>query len=248
MAQFVPIKLDVSSPEYAQWRRDHTPDGNGIPQLFIVRADGETLYGRSGSLRGPDLPNMLIAALQNSGRILSAREAQSLSEAADKFTQEKEKGNFESAIKAISRVRKIGEPGQIPSYSEPALRVNRLVIETTEEVRNQLKELASQIESDQADAKLKAMLGYLKLRQDFGALKMVKSDLAAFQKKYTAKENKQLAREAKIIVSADQANTKSKKTRAIEALTELINETEIEPVRKEAEKKLSELKQNLDAG
>ncbi|MGI9496806.1 MAG: hypothetical protein ACR2NK_12170 [Mariniblastus sp.] len=244
----MPIKLDVSSPEYAQWRRDHTPDGNGIPQLFIVRADGETLYGRSGSLRGPDLPNMLISALQNSGRILSAREAQSLVEAADKFTQEKNKGNFESAIKAISRVRKIGEPGQIQSYSEPALRVNRLVIETADEVRNQLKKLANQIETDHADIKLKAMLGYLKLREDFGALKMVKPDLAAFQKKYTLKDNKQLAREAKIIESANQANTKSKKTRAIATLTELIGETEIEPVRKEAEKKLSALQQELEAG
>lgn len=244
----MPIKLDVSSPEYAQWRRDHTPDGNGIPQLFIVRADGETLYGRSGSLRGPDLPNMLIAALQNSGRILSAREAQSLVEAADKFTQEKNKGNYESAIKAISRVRKIGEPGQIRSYSEPALRVNRLVIETADEVRNQLKKLANQIETDQADIKLKAMLGYLKLREDFGALKMVKPDLAAFQKKYTLKDYKQLAREAKIIENANQANTKSKKTRAIATLTELIGETEIEPVRKEAEKKLSALQQELDAG
>ncbi len=244
----MPIKLDVSSPEYAQWRRDHTPDGNGIPQLFIVRADGETLYGRSGSLRGPDLPNMLISALQNSGRILSAREAQSLVEAADKFTQEKNKGNYESAIKAISRVRKIGEPGQIQSYSEPALRVNRLVIETADEVRNQLKKLANQIETDHADIKLKAMLGYLKLREDFGALKMVKPDLAAFQKKYTLKDNKQLAREAKIIESANQANTKSKKTRAIATLTELIGETEIEPVRKEAEKKLSALQQELEAG
>ena len=245
MAQFVPIKLDVSSPEYAQWRRDHTPDGNGIPQLFIVRADGKTLYGRSGSLRGPDLPNMLIAALKNSGRILSSQEARALTEAADKFTEEKEKGNFESAIKAISRVRKIGEPRLIPSYSEPALRLNKLVIDTAEEVRNQLKELSSQIESDQADAKLKSMLGYLKIRQDFGALKLVKPDLASFQKKHTLKENKQLAREAKILESASEANTKSKKTRAIESLNDLINETEIEPVRKEAKRKLSELKQEL---
>ena len=247
MAQFVPIKLDVSSPEYAQWRRDHTPEGNGIPQLFVVRADGETLYGRSGSLQGPDLPNMLIAALQNSGRILSAREAQSLIEAADKFVEEKEKGNYESAIKAISRVRKIGEPGQIPSYSKPAMRVNKLVLETADEVRSQLKELATQIESDQVDIKLGAMLAYLKLRQDFGALKLVKSDLAGFQKKYTLKENKQLTREAKIIENANQANTKSKKTRAIESLTELIDQTEFEPVRKEAEKKLTELQQEMGA-
>lgn len=247
MAQFVPIKLDVSSPEYAQWRRDHTPDGNGIPQLFIVRADGETLYGRSGSLLGPDLPNMLIAALQNSGRILSARESQSLNDAADKFTKEKEQGNYESAIKAISRIRKIGEPGRIPSYSEPALRMNRIVNETADEIRSQLRDFENQIESDQAEIKLTAMLGYLALRQNFGALKMVKPDLAAFQKKYTLKENKQLAREAKIIDSANQANTKSKKTRAIKMLTELVDQTKIKPVRKEAEKKLFELKREMDA-
>mgnify|MGYP001200081108 CR=1 FL=1 len=246
MAQFVPIKLDVNSPEYAKWRQDHIPDGNGIPQLFIVRADGETLYGRSGALLGPDLPNMLIAALQNSGRILSARESQALIEAADKFIKEKEKGNYESAIKAISRIRKIGEPGRIPSYSEPALKLNRLVIQTANEIRSQLKDFGNLIESDQAEAKLTAMLGYLTLRQGFGALKMVKPDLAAFQKKYTLKENKQLTREAKVIDSANQANTKSKKTRAIDTLRELVDQTENEAVREEAKKRLFELKRTMD--
>lgn len=189
---------------------------------------------------------MLIAALQNSGRILSTRESQSLIAAADKFTKEKEKGNYESAIKAIIRIRKIGEPGRIPSYSKPALRLNRMVIETANEIRSQLEDFGNQIESDQAEAKLTAMLGYLALRRGFGALKMVKPDLAAFQKKYTLKDNKQLAREAKVIDSANLANTKSKRIRAIDALTELADQTESEAVRKEAGKKLFELKRAMD--
>ncbi len=85
MAQFVPVKLDVASKEYAQWRQDHPSEGNTIPKLFVVRADGETLYGRSGSLNGSELPNMLTRALQNSGRILNSKEATMLTRAADEF-------------------------------------------------------------------------------------------------------------------------------------------------------------------
>ena len=42
-------------------------DGRGIPRIYVVRADGEMLYGAVGSLPGDELPQMLLATLKQSG-------------------------------------------------------------------------------------------------------------------------------------------------------------------------------------
>jgi hypothetical protein len=230
VAQFVPVKLDVASDEYAQWRQDHPSEGNTIPKLFIVRADGETLYGRSGSLKGQDLPNMLTRALQNSGRILNAKEASLLTKAADEFTNLKQENQVEKAIKALGRVRKIGEPGKIPSYSQPASRVNQLAIETATNVKTELDTLAAKMDGENSD-KLNAIMEYLRIKREYGALKLLKPELASFQKIHTGKANSQLTREAKIIDAAKTADSKSKRARALSRLNDLITKSEIEEIK-----------------
>lgn len=246
MAQFVPVKIDVDTPEYAQWRQDHSSEGNTIPKLYVVRADDATLYGRSGSLQGRDLPDMLVRALQNSGRILSLQEVNSLNKAADEFVKLKQQGDIDKAINAINRVRKIGDPGNIASYSASAMRVNELVTTTATEIKIQLSELATQMKSEETEAKLGAILGYLKIRREFGGLKIIKSDLAEFQKKYTTKGNSQLTREARIIDTATIADTKSKKTRAKEKLQELISKSKIEAVKSLADRTLEALNSTIE--
>lgn len=231
VAQFVPIKLDINSAEYRQWRRDHPVEGNGVPKLFVVRADGETLYGKSGSLTGAELSIMLAGVLRSSGKILSPKEASALVDAAESFAKLKESGEIGNAVKALSRVRKIGEPGSIESYSAPAVALNTLVIETATEVKTQLDQLAEKLEIKDASEKLDAILEFLEIRRNYGALRILKPELAAFQKKHTTKENSQLTREARVIDSARIANSKNKKARAIGKLRELIAESEIDAVK-----------------
>ena len=59
VAQFVPLKLDVKSNDYKVWRRDHKPPKNAIPQVYIVRADGEELYNNVGGLSAEKLQPLL---------------------------------------------------------------------------------------------------------------------------------------------------------------------------------------------
>lgn len=246
MAQFVPVKLDIASEEYGHWRRDHSAEGTSIPKLFVVRADGETLYAKSGSLKGIELPMMLANALRHSGKILSSKDAIALTEAADNFASLKAEGEIEDAVKALSKVRKIGEPGKIASYSASALRLNQLVAEESTQVSNRLDELGTAVEEGKAEAKLNAILEYLKIRREYGALKMLKPRIAEFQKQFTTKDNGQLTREAKVIDEARAANSKSRMQRATEKLTELIAATEIESVRSAAETALEKLRADED--
>lgn len=241
MAQFVPVKLDVDTPEYTLWQREHPSKGTTIPKLFVVRADDETLYGRSGALEGRELPDMLVRALQRSGRILTPREASALNKAADQFEALSQQGEFARAVKAINRVSKLGQPGKIPSFAASASRINELANATADQVKSRLKELTSQLEADQITERLAATMEILELRRNYGALKIIKSDLAVAYRKCSAQGAGQLAREARTIDNAKSADTKSKRTRAIEKLRQLVAESEIEEVKALAETTITEL-------
>lgn len=248
VAQFVPVKLDIDSDEYRQWRQDYASEGNTIPKLFVVRADGETLYGKSGSLSGDALPEMLVQALRHSGRILTAQEAQRLVAVSDRFEESKNEGDLPGAIKALTKLKRLGLPGEIGSYAEPAMRLNKLVLETVGEGAARLNELKSDIQSDDVARKLDAVLGFLEVKRLYGGLKLLKPEIVKFQKEFVSvKENRQLVREAKTIAGAKFAKTKSTQSRAVAKLGELIATTEIDPVKTAAEKALAKLKQDLAA-
>lgn len=247
MAQFVPIKLDVDTEEYAQWRRDHNSEGNSIPKIFIVRGDGETLYGKSGALGGDELPRMLLKALQHSGKILSAKDAEILTAAADQFESLKQAGDIEGAIKSLNKIRKMGEPGKIPSYAASASRINELANQTADELKAKLKEMDTQVAGDDNEQRLQSILHYLRLRREYGGLKLIKSDLSVFQKRVTDDDNlDQIYQAARIMDSAKNAKSKSSRARAADRIRDLISTTQIEEVKSAAEKLLGELETDSD--
>jgi hypothetical protein len=91
------------------------------------------------------------------------------------------------------------------------------------------------------------ILDYLKLRDEYGSLKLIKTELAAFQKQLSSeKEISQLYREAKILDAARTAKSKSSQSRAAGKLHALIAETEIEAVKLAAEKLLIDLEGTED--
>ncbi len=244
VAQFVPVKLDVDSDEYRQWRREHPAEGNSIPKLFVVRADGETLYGRSGSLSGDALPEMLIAALENSGRILSAAEVEKIVAAADRFEELQNEGDVSAAIKSLSKIKRIGVAGQIASYAAPASRLNGLVNKMASEVVTKLETLGAELESGEPQENLQLILTFLQLSRDYSGLGLIKPELTAFRKRMTSdKSYSQLLREAKVIDSAKNAKSKSTRTRAITKLTALIESSEFESIRDIATELLAELEE-----
>jgi hypothetical protein len=249
VAQFVPVKLDIDTDDYRQWRQDHASEGSTIPKLFIVRSDGETLYGKSGSLPGDALPSMLLKALQHSGKIISADEAKTLTIAADRFEELTASGDIPGAIKALSKLNKLGTPGKFPSYATSAVRLNELVLQMADEVTTKLKEMSGKIEQAETSDKLQVILDYLNIRDEYGSLKLIKAELTAFQKQLSSeKEISQLYREAKILDAARTAKSKSAQARAAEKLRDLIAETEIEAVKLAAEKLLKDLESPIDPG
>ena len=248
-AQFVPVKLDINSSEFRAWSRDlkNTGKDNGVPHIYVVRSDGETLYGNGGGLAGDKLGMMLSSTLENSGRVLTAKEVEKLSAAAEQFQNLQGSGDIAGAVKAINKIGRIGVPGQIASYAEAANQVNKLATSSATEVVTKLQESGATIESGETAEIVEAVLASMKLQSDYSGLKILKPEFAKFKKALGKnKEISQLVKEAKVINSAATASSNSAKKRALTKLQELIDTTEIDEIKAAAKLELDELKAEPD--
>ena len=141
--QFVPLKLTTDgNPEWSKWARKFPHEGNGIPILYIIRADGKKLYARSGALPGKALPQMLFAAMKQSGRIFSDGEARAWETSVTNAQQAMQKKDLALAAKSLAPLKKFGSLNSVQSFSKFALRA---------------KEIAADIEQ-QGDKKLQAAI------------------------------------------------------------------------------------------
>lgn len=243
-AQFVPVKLDVNSNEFRSWSKDlkETSKGTGVPYIYVVRSDGETLYGGGGALPGDKLGMMLASTLQNSGRVLSAKEVDTLGTVVERYESSIEAGDIAGAVKALNKTGRMGVPGQIASYAKAANKVNELAKTAATEVVAKLEELGGSIESSETGDQLTAILASQKLESDYGSLKILKPEFSKFKKALGKnKEISQLVKEAKIISAANSASSKTAKKRALEKLQQLIDSTEIDAVKTTAKSALEEL-------
>ncbi len=219
-----------------------TGENPRYPYVFIVRSDGKTLYGDGGLTAQTKLIPLMESALQTSGQILNAREAETLSTSAERFVNLSGSGDIAGAIKAINRAGRVGTPGAIPSFAESAIKVNKLVKEMATEVMGKLEELEGTIESSQSTERLDAVLASLKLTSDYRDLKILKPEFSKFKKKLGKnKEISQLVKEAKIINTAVAAQSKTAVKRAAEKLKALIDTTEIAEIKTAAQTALDDL-------
>ena len=131
--RFVPLKLTTDgNPNWSKWARKYRAEGNGIPIVYVVRADGEKLYAKSGSLSGDALPRMLLATMRQSGRILSNAEAGLLDIHVKTARDAIAAKNPIAAARALGNLKKIGTLGQFGSYAKLALEADALVKQTRE--------------------------------------------------------------------------------------------------------------------
>jgi len=133
VAQFVPLKIDTGTQEWQQWARKYKHEGSTIPKIFVIRADGTMLYGKSGMLSGNALPTMLIQALRSAGEIYNNKETTTLISTVEKAKKAYEDGNKFEAVRTISTTKKLGKLGELKSYAKPAIEANQLVKQLNED-------------------------------------------------------------------------------------------------------------------
>ena len=71
-SKYVILKIDTSTPLWREWREKYEIDGDGVPQVVILRADGKQIYGKTGA--PAELKSFLEQNLSDAGTVLSGDE------------------------------------------------------------------------------------------------------------------------------------------------------------------------------
>ncbi|MBL6726188.1 MAG: hypothetical protein ISQ09_13985 [Rubripirellula sp.] len=146
--QFVSLKIVTdNNPDWAQWSRKYPMKGNSIPQLYVVRADGEQLFGGAGSLPGDALPLMLRSTLSRAGRSFDPQQAAFLRRKVSEAEEALAARHYLAAGLRLSELSQLGNPDDLQSYAEQALKAAMLF----EDLRSKMDRIAEETRTKLTD-------------------------------------------------------------------------------------------------
>ncbi len=154
---FVPVKIDVNSDQWKSFRQTYKHDGGGVPYVYIVRADGEKLYGSGKRISAEELYSIVEDSIAKSGRIYSMAEVSAFAAAAESASSQLDDGDLEAAIKTMMSVKKIGMPGQLNSFAAAAIAADEVATRVDGEVTSKLEAIKTELEEEETapDAAIK---------------------------------------------------------------------------------------------
>lgn len=230
--QFVPLKLITDgNPEWSKWARQYPVDGNGIPRLYVIRADGQQLYGRVGALGGDALPLMLYTTLQRSGRSFNDADTallKSVVEAAENAISAQDNGQ---AAAELSKLTRLGTVGDLRSYSQTALKADKIAKTLIEASEEMIVDAVAKL--DNRETAFRGALELADAETQYTGFGEIKTKVLAAIK--TAKRNKDVRpylEQAEALVRArrfaesENATNRRKATRAYETVIRRFPDTE----------------------
>jgi tetratricopeptide (TPR) repeat protein len=160
--QFVLLKLDTGTREWAQWQSRFKHDGSGEPIVFVVRADGETLYARTG--KPSDLSGFLEQRLTAAGKVLTVAELREIEKAAKDAAIATKRNDIPAAVELAV---KYGETG---SYAQAAVALSQLRGELEAQAAEDLAAAEEKLQSERPDEQFEGALALVQLQRRFSGL------------------------------------------------------------------------------
>ena len=171
--------------------------GNGIPQLYVVRADGKQIYGGAGALNGDDLPKMLLASLKRSGRAFNQQEAAFLQRTVKASQLALQSGDLLKTGVVLSEVGQLGPLENLGSFAKPALKSKELYVELKKQIDTKIAAARSEL----LDSKLEKPLDPLLAIYEAEAI----SKLFPQLKNLTSSVIREIQKQPQYIAQAEQA-------------------------------------------
>jgi TolA-binding protein len=192
--QFVLLKVATDDRQmWSEWSRKYKHDGTGIPIVYVIRADGQMLYGKSGT--PAPLPLFLVSALKQGGQLLPEKQLQSLQRNLQTVEQLRKAGQTEAAVGQLRRNLGTG------SFSSVAVASAKLEDELTAEATEALQEAIADMNSE--TERLSAAIRLVRIDRDYGALPQMRKPLAVALKQHrTQVETRELLKQAEILLKA----------------------------------------------
>ena len=145
IAQYVPLKLDVSSRDFQVWEKFFPRERSAIPALYIVTPKGEQLYGKLGSLPTERLEEMMLETLGKAGRFPTPEQWRDLDQRAREAEALLDKGELLAAAELVGPYfQQLALYGPLVEYHE----TGRYVVTLAEKFRTALGEFSESLSED----------------------------------------------------------------------------------------------------
>ena len=141
VAQFVPLKVDVSSADWRTLSSQYPVAGKTIPVVYVLRADGQKIFGARKALSGDELPRMLRAARGQAGGTLNAQQQALVRSAVEAAQAAFRQEQVAETIKALRPLAKLGPLGQIPCYAKGVVEANMLAQQLVTRGKTELEQI-----------------------------------------------------------------------------------------------------------
>lgn len=215
--KFVVLLLDTDDPvRWPRWNSRYKVEGEGIPAVFVVRADGEQIYGGNGAPQ--DLAAFLKRRLEDAGTVPDDAALADLTATANTLARSWRRRDPREVIPELTKRL---DP---KNYSLPARQIASIVEQMREIADGRLAEAERQLSEPRRkpDAAFEAAVGALEVRRDYAELPRFGEDLGgrieAIEKD---PENASLFGLAARVVEADSLYESGKREEAIAALQAL---------------------------
>lgn len=169
IAKYVPLYVAADNANtYTKWvGYGYQTEERAIPKLFIIRADGEQIYGKAGAPQGRQLNLLLLASLKQAGRQLSERQLVQLQENLEKAQAAYEAKDYEEAVNLLAQAAGSG------SYARPAVEANEMVTKLTEEAKSMLE--AAQQKIDSGSGALDGVIELVRIQDQFSKIPEIRT-------------------------------------------------------------------------
>lgn len=241
VVQFVPLKVETQGEVWSRWVSKYPFQGSSIPIIYIIRADGEMLYGQSGALDGDSLTQLMVGVMPKAGRVFNDKEYALLKQSVDAARAAVADKQFDEAVKQLSSLAKLGTLGELGSYAKLAREADEMATELTARGKEQLAAAQGKLADKEA-----AFDGALLLAETvrvFGRWTPLKDDLTAVAR--DVKKDEALAELFAQAQDYDRAMVycamPTGRSRAESTLRMVVQRYPDSPVAQRAQKKLEEL-------
>jgi hypothetical protein len=237
----VPLQLDTQGPEWRDWAGKFKHEGSSIPIIFVIRADGESLYAKSGTKEGAELPRFLVEVRKLAGAALNSKQFKDLSAALEKAKKAHEDGD-----QAIA-VREIGKFANTTSYAAVVKEGKEFATTLLEEAKAELEKAEQQLASSEDE--LLGAVSVLRIQRTFQPFKDVVKTALQLRSKFQ-KEKKQVMAQAELIDAAaklEEIKSYDRATKAYQLVAQKFPNSPAAELAKERMEKMEEAKSERGA-
>lgn len=234
----MPLKVDTEGEPWSQWSSKYKVDGNRIPFIYIIRADGQQMAGQSGGVDDAKLPAFLAQQLTQAGRVFNEGQLAQLSEAVEAAKKAMEAHDTAGAVRRLVALQKLGTPGSLGSYAKVAIEADELAKQCAEQGRAQIAEAKKKLAGD---APVEGALALAEARRVYGALPALRTDFAAVTRDASGGAAVKEAMEQARVLDQALQNVKTNEARAATALKQIIAKYPDSAAAKIAEQELAKL-------